>query len=299
MGIFSKLRSPRPTMVVTVSPQRVRPGDSVTITVNVSGEIGPKYDRFEFGLLGGGTWMTTANLPGNNIHTQQFFNWSDDRRELPLATGTTTATFTIPSDAPGTCKGYSTNLMAWNAISRGDGGRYLHATAEVVVEVTPDACAAREDLPPEDFDPSPAVAVRLEIGRRVVAGGLVSGELVVTGLTGATIEGVDLRTQAWAVTADDERLDPDPGAPFPKEGDGVFTHLVEQIKGSVPGAEGAVVPAGDERRFPVAIALPSATFTTLATRRVRGHVLVTARVHLAEGGKPWTRVELNVPTAPA
>lgn len=294
MGIFSKLRSPRPTMTVTVAPARVRPGDDVVITVDVSGEIGPKYDRFEFGLLGGSTWVATANLPGKNIHTQQVANWFQDLRELPLATGTTSATFTVPPDAPGTSKEASSHLMTWTAIGRGEGGRYLTETVELVVDAPADAGAARELLPPTDFEASGAVGVRLDIGRRVPLGALVTGELVVTGLTGATIERVDLRSQAWRVTADDDCLDPAPGTPFEAQGAGVFEALVEQVEGSVPAAEGAVVTAGTEARFPVAIALPSPTFTTIATQRVRAHVLVSARVHLAEGGSPRTRVELNV-----
>lgn len=148
-------------MAVTVTPTRVRPGDEVLITVDVSGEIGTKYDRFEFGLLGGGTWMATANLPGNNIHT-----------------------------------------------------------------------------------PSPAI-------------------------------------------------------PMEVQGKGVFEELVEQTKADLPDAVGVAVAPGAEVRFPIAVALPNATFTTIATKRVRSHVRIAARVELDGGDEPWVRVELNVPTAPA
>ena len=299
MGFWNKLRSPRPTMDVTVHPARVRPGDDVTITVVVSGEIGTKYERFEFGLIGGGTWMATANVPGSNIHTQQAFNWHKDLRDLPMATGTTSATFTVPADAPGTCTSPSAHLMTWNALARGEGGRYLNEVAELTVEVVPDAYEARERLPAVDHDPSDAVAVRLDVLRRVAAGGTVTGEVVVTGKAGGTIEELALETQAWRVTADDDRLDHDPSTPFEAQGAGVFDALVEKVRVTVPDAPGTRVEPGGEHRFPVSIPLPTSTFTTIATPRVRSHVRITARVVLEHGGKPWTAVELNVPTAPA
>lgn len=299
MGLLDRFRSPRPTVEITVLPDRVRPGDAVEATIAISGEVSPRVERIEVGLFGGAAWSATAVSPlasgyDHRIVAPQRWVAHEDLVEVTVGPGVHHRTLVVPADAPPSCTADGLQLMVWSVLVRGHGGPHLNEAARLRVLADPEEAVAREQLPPHRERDHPDVDLQLDVGRRVTSGGTVAGVLVVTAARSMRLEGIEAVVELCRVTADDERFDGRFDHPVRAYGSGAFVGVVAGHREPLP-VVGEVLAAGEQRRVPLSIQLPAAGFTTIATRRVCTHALVRVELR-ADGVEASTEVELNVTT---
>lgn len=284
-----------------MSPDRVRPGETVRATVTITGELSPRLQRLEFGLFGGSAWAATSYSPlasgsDHQIVAPQRWELHTDLLDLPLGPGTQTRTLTIPADAPGSCEAEHLQLMRWLVLLRGHGGPHLNEVVPVTVVVDPELGAAREALPARHDGDVDAVELQLAVPRRVGSGGPLAGEVVITARRPLALESLEVVVDLARVTADDERFDGRWDRAVRDHGPGAFDGVVGRETITVPVTAGPQLAVGESVRLPFSLALPLPGFTTLATSRVCTHALLSARLRFT-GGSASTEVELNVPTA--
>lgn len=297
MGLFRRGGRPKPVATVSVAPTLARPGDTVTVQVELGGEHDPELSELQIGIEAHGHWIrpggSSEGVPLDLPHHRE-------ARAVAAVPGGHRETFTIPSVGPPSAKGSFTVVARWVAVVRGEGARRLAEATEFVVVADPEGAAPREALPVVALRAADAAGLDIDVPRRVVAGSPVAGVVTVVvhqdielravtlGLRGTLVAYLGDNVQGYAL----DGVRPDPGVPLEDEADWAYSLLLDKFEKKVD--VGLRVGAGTAHEVPIAFSVPIVTLPSFAAPHCRVHWTLQVGADLGRAQGPVDQIELNV-----
>lgn len=299
MGLFDRSKN-RLTFSVTVAPEVVFPGDTITVEVTGTGEADPKLTAtnlvFEAPLA-----VSRDDVPVGTFGEVDVHEAKSHHTEIvpgPTTPGTHRYSFTVPADAVPAARFTGHWASNWRVSFTGRGAKYHYVEAPVHVRRRDDGGPGRDALPAVVRKESAAASLHADVPRRLRAGVPVQGTVRVQARRDIEVRGLELRLAAYLVRryVAKEPLPLDAPHAFDDVPAGARSRNVETFTKSVPMTPTRLA-AGEVLDVPVELRVPTEDWPTYSSGLTRTHWVLHIVADLAGADDPQLDLELDVHNA--
>ena len=295
MGLFDKKERMR--FALTVAPDVVFPGDTVTVEVAVTGPPDPKVTRtrlsFEAPLAVSHDDVQVGGFGSIDVYDHKTHH--HEAVDGPTAPGTYQYTFTVPAGAVPLARFTGHWASNWRVTLESRESKYQFVEAPVRVRRRDTGQPGRDTLPAVARKESDAASVHAAVPRRLRAGVPVAGTIRVLAQRDVEVRGLELRLAAYMVRrfVAAEPLPLDPLHAFDDVPKGARCRNVETYTKPVP-VQPTWLTAGEFLDVPVEFRIPTEDWPTYTSGLTRTHWVLHVYVDLGGASDPQLDLELDV-----